>query len=270
MDRYSLVNGELVLDPNGTLDAQGNPIQQESQQSQGDTTGNTNGELPQWLVMANRAAEIERENERLRNELTQRNAPAQQIPQLEEGDFFNNPNRAVDIITQRLRGQIEPLNQFVEQQRRQTTYATLKSQLRAANPGLASIEHLVDQRMASILQHREPTLQDITDAAVFVVGQLTLSGALNPAPRQNTTAAPAQPQNNTAVPPQLPAHLRPSAPHRNQSQSNGEPDYDSMVDENERRLMREQNMSAKHWVILRDTPSHKLQEVYAKIKKGEL
>lgn len=273
MDRYSRdTEGNLILDPNGTLDANGNPIQEQTTNQQ-----DTSGELPQWLVMANRASQVEQENERLRRELEQRNAPTQQIPQLEEGDFFSNPNRAVDIITQRLQGQIAPLNQFVAQQQRQTTYATLKNHLRAANPGLASIEHLVDQRMAPIIQQREPTLQDITDAVYFVVGQLTITGVLNPRQTQNTTAAPQTQQNNTSATPPvnntpvLPAHLRPSAPNRgNPNQNNNEPDYESMVNEEERRLMREQNMTAKNWVILRDTPPHKLQEVYAKIKKGEI
>lgn len=206
-------------------------------------------EVPAFVLEMSRANQATREanaeTERLRAEIHALRNPAPKAPEikLEEGDAFNNPNKLLDAFRSMLDSTVAPIKKDMAETQRARAYATMKDQIRAANPAFAKIEGIVDQIMVG----QEITEGNITRAVEQAVGRLMLS---NPSAFTKTSSE--APPNNEPVktpPPHLSSKPRVPAPDKK-----ADPKYDiSNFNENEKRLMREKGLTPKQFVLLRDT-----------------
>lgn len=224
---------------------------------------------------------LQEENRRLKEAASRANIPAPTpapIPQLGEGDVFNQPNKLIDAFKQVVQQQIAPLQDFMNSFQQQQAYTNLKNNVRAQFPAFAQIESLVDQYMVG----QAPTPENLTRCIQQAVGAAALSNPsfLNPNPNSPNnptpprTPTPVNPPVNRQVPPIPPNPNQSRPPHLRPSGSPAAIDKDTVIDmnqfdENSKRLMRENNLNPKQWLFLQDLPADKLtsKETYKKLKE---
>lgn len=214
------------------------------------------------------------ENRQLREKLEQAVRPIQQAPTNnnpppQPGEAFNEPERFLGRIQDMIDRSIRPLRESQAYFDRQQRYGALKQKIKLSNPDAAQrfaiIEGLVDQYMES----KEPTEENMAESIQRAIGAMVASGAFSTtnAPVGNRQASPAPnqqapivnpPTNNNSPAPtndMLPPHLRPSNSSIQTSDITNETQVDmSQFDENEKRLMREQGLNPRQFLLLKNTP----------------
>jgi len=248
------------------------PVTQSQVQEAGPTEST---EIPAWqqaLYEANQARRAAENNARqldelLRQQNAERHARENPPPApvtLEADDLINNPNKFVDALRQEMRAQIQPLVEFTSQVRRQNEYAALKTSIKQAFPQQAHIITQLEPYIDKKMEGSPITVQAFEAAVKLVVGELAMTNpqlfaSLIGGNGNSNTNSPA-PVNNPVVgninPVVNPPHLRPSSapvPNSNQQQ-----EAEPVLNELEKRLMREQKLTPRQFVYLRDTPPDQL------------
>jgi hypothetical protein len=192
-----------------------------------------------------RARDLE---DQLQQERNKNKAPVNVTTELTRDDYFNDP---INTINRLVSAQVKPLNEFTQEMQAQREYEQLKAGYRQQYPAFAQIESTVDQFMIGKPRNHAGMQSAIREA----VGHLALTNpaSLNP-PTNNNPPAPTNPVTPTPKVPDSQAHLRPSnTPSITPVDNNPKR---RPLTENERRLLREQNMTEeRYWQLMEAGPN---------------
>lgn len=169
-----------------------------------------------------------------------RRTPAKEVT---SDDFFANP---AQVIRAEIDAQLSPLRAFVEQTKKDNAYGQLKAMfLNDAKYG--PIVRKLGANLDNIMSNLVPNENNMFHAIHTLVGQLAVSNpeALLPEP-------PKEEIPREEKKPVIPPHLRPSAPPLPDKQ---EKKVKKNYTENERRLMRENNMNEEQWEEMLNAPA---------------
>lgn len=185
-----------------------------------------------------RARNAEAELERLRR-------PAPPTPRnISAEEFFADP---VSVIRSEITSQIAPLNEFSAQVRRDTEYNKLKNRFLADaqfGPAVQKLGTYLDDLMSKL----EPTVENMRNSITQLYGQLALTNPEFFAPPKKDET----PKEDTPPKMVTPPHLRPSGAPSASKEVPKEKTYT----ENERRLMREANMTPEQWEAAMNAPAN--------------
>ena len=194
--------------------------------------------------------EKNREIERLQSQLAQKQeAPLPVVTPEQNSKFFESPATATqELIRRELDIALAPLKDFVGTFKKTDAYSQLKDTYRN-DPFLG--KHLVEneQYVDQIMKNIDPTQANLQAAIVQVIGLKGLGALPNngnppsqaPVVINNPQATPINPN---PISMQNPPHLRPSAPAAPKDTPTA---YKKPLDENERRLMRELEMTEEEY-----------------------
>lgn len=204
-------------------------------------------------------AVIREQSNRIQQLLESQSQPSQPTPvpvdpEKQKVDFFNKPHDVVrEIVQAELRSAIQPLQEFVQGFRAESTYDKLKNAFRNDSRFQpywdAAVESAVDSVMLSgKVEVNTANMQSAIIQAIGLKNLGMLPGATAPSVNQPGTATPVQPNNQNMV---NPPHLRPSSPP---PPSNNPRQPVRQLTENERRLARENHMTDQEYLDWIEVP----------------
>ena len=172
-------------------------------------------------------------------------------PEKEKAEYYENPGLYTDSkIDKRLKETIAPINQFIAELRGREVVDKLidevKNLVQFKGQWDSNVESAVRQQLATVNPAQiNRTL--VSHAAINAIG-LKAMGAIG-------SSTPTPTPNPTSVPNNAPPNVRPSNPPAPRPQgSSAEPE----LNENERRMARENGQTPKEFVFWRDLPPNKL------------
>lgn len=200
-------------------------------------------------------------NQRARNEEIRRIQLEEEIRQLRnkptipenkatDKDYWDNP---LTVMRKEISDQVKPLVEFTQKMERNQTYNNLKQQF-LADPHYGTIVSQLGVHLDNVMVQLDPTAQNMANAIDSLLGRIARTNPEFFASKKKEETKTKEEKEKEKEMLLTPPHLRPSgAPKK---ESDGKLENKKNYSENERRLMKEQNLTEEQWEAALNAPTN--------------